>query len=184
MYGLINMAIKQLVLDNFGESGWQNVLEKSGVKQNYFELLSVYDDQITYQLVGGACEVTGKRPEEILHLFGGYWIHYAIKAGYEPLLKLFGPNFKECLQNLNRMHEHMGAMMPGLIPPEFELENEISSTEYHILYRSKRAGLAPMVSGLLSALASRYGIHNLMIEQLKRSEDQEAGTERFHLKWS
>lgn len=183
MYGLINMAIKQLVLDNFGEVGWQSVLEKSGVKQNYFELLSVYDDKITYQLVGGACEVTGKKPEEILHLFGGYWIDYAVKAGYEPLLNLFGPTFKECLQNLNRMHDHMGAMMPGLVPPEFELENEISPTEYHLIYRSQRPGLAPMVSGLIVALAGRYGIKDVSIKHLGPCEDNENG-QRFHIKWA
>ncbi len=181
MYGLINMAIKQLVLDNYGESGWQSVLEKSQVKQSYFELLAVYDDQITYQLVGGASAVTGKKPEEILSLFGGYWIKYAVSAGYEPLLNLFGPSFKECLQNLNRMHEHMGAMMPGLIPPEFELEKELSPTQYHLLYRSQRAGLSPMVKGLLTALAERYGIHDLIINHLGKNEDETA--DRFFIEW-
>ena len=182
MYGLINMAIKQLVLDNYGEPGWHQVLEKSTIKQSQFELLTVYDDAITYKLVEGACAVTGKPASEILDLFGRYWVKYAAHAGYEPLFKLFGPTFKECLFNLNRMHDHMGAMMPGLVPPEFYIEKEISPTEYHLIYISQRAGLAPMVGGLMIGLSDRYGIQNLAVEHLGKTEDGKG--DRFHIKWT
>jgi len=182
MYGLINMAIKQLILDHHGESGWDQVVEKAGIQQKSFELLTVYDDAITYNLVGGACAVTGEPPEVILNLFGQYWVNFAAKAGYEPLLKLFGPTMKECLYNLNRMHDHMGAMMPGLIPPEFNIESEISPTEFVIVYISQRKGLSPMVSGLLKGLAERYQIKNIEIKELEKKEDQKL--DRFHIKWS
>jgi len=182
MYGLINMAIKQLVLDNFGEPGWQQVLQKSTIKQSQFELLTVYDDAITYKLVEGACAVTGKPATEILDLFGRYWVKYAAAAGYEPLFKLFGPTLKECLLNLNRMHDHMGAMMPGLVPPEFYIEKDISETEVLLIYKSQRPGLAPMVSGLMAGLAERYGVQNLIAEHLGKTEDQKG--DLFHLKWS
>jgi hypothetical protein len=182
MYGLINMAIKQLVLDNFGESGWQKVLDESQVKQNYFELLTVYEDDVTYKLVQGACAVTGMQAPDILKLFGKYWVNYAAVAGYEPLLKLFGPTLKECLFNLNKMHEHMGAMMPGLIPPEFNIEKEISSNEIILLYGSKRPGLSPMVSGLLEGLALRYNVQNLNVSPLGKTPDE--AYERFLVKWN
>ncbi len=182
MYGLINMAIKQLVLDNFGESGWQKVLDEAKVKQTNFEMLTIYNDDITYKLVGGACAVTGKSAEEILKLFGAYWVKYAAGAGYEPLFKLFGPTFKECMINLNRMHEHMGAMMPGLIPPEFNLEEDIAESEIILQYKSQRKGLAPMVSGLIQALSERYEVKNLQVNQLERKESIEA--ERFQIKWN
>jgi hypothetical protein len=182
MYGMINMAIKQLVLDNYGESGWSQVLEKANIRQNQFELLTVYDDLITYKLVEGACEVTGKAAEEILYLFGTYWVQYAAGAGYEPLLKLFGPTLRECLFNLNRMHDHMGAMMPGLIPPEFHIEKEISPTEYHLIYTSQREGLTPMVGGLLVGLSKRYGISDMDVIHLGKTEDNKG--DRFHIKWN
>jgi hypothetical protein len=181
MYGLINMAIRQLVIDAHGIEGWQTVKNKASLNEDNFELLTVYDDSITYKLVKSASEVTGKNPNEILHLFGMYWVGYASKAGYEPLLKLFGPNFKECLANLNRMHEHMGAMMPGLIPPEFEISKEVTDTEFEILYKSQRNGLSPMVSGLLEALAQRYGISEIKIEKI---QDLDESSCRFKVKWS
>lgn len=181
MYGLINMAIKQLVIDHYGLQGWQAVKAKASVHEEYFELLTVYDDAITYNLVRGASEVTGKSPSEVLHLFGGYWVNYASQAGYEPLLKLFGPNFKDCLANLNRMHEHMGAMMPGLIPPEFEITKEISDTEFELMYKSQRPGLGPMVTGLLEALAKRYGISHLLLKEIPQENNNCC---RFLIKWS
>jgi hypothetical protein len=174
------MAIKQLVIDHYGSQGWQEVKTKASVQEDYFELLTVYDDAITYNLVKGASEVTGKSASEVLHLFGKYWVNYASQAGYEPLLKLFGPNFKDCLVNLNRMHEHMGAMMPGLIPPEFEISKEISNTEFELIYKSQRPGLGPMVTGLLEALAIRYGINNLELKEMP----QESNSCRFLIKWS
>jgi len=100
MYGLINMAIKQLIIDNFGEEGWQSIRNDALVKENVFELLTPYEDAITYNLIQSACKFSKKSPSEILHLFGGYWIIYAENAGYGPLIQLFGPTYKECLLNL------------------------------------------------------------------------------------
>ena len=182
MYGLINMAIKQLVIDQHGELGWEKVLEKSGVKEKNFEMLTVYDDSITYNLVGGACAVTGKPASDILHAFGVYWIQYAAKAGYEPLLKLFGPTMKECLYNLNRMHDHMGAMMPGLIPPEFHIHEEKGPQDYILAYGSQRQGLSPMVGGLLIGLGQRYGVKDMKVEYIGKSADQKS--ELFHIQWN
>ena len=75
----------------------------------------------------------------------------------------------------------MGAMMPGLIPPEFEIEKEISPTEFLILYRSKRVGLTAMVSGLLEALGKRYQL-KVEVNYLGRTEDNLS--DRFHIKWN
>ena len=74
----------------------------------------------------------------------------------------------------------MGAMMPGLIPPEFEISKEISNTEFELIYKSQRPGLGPMVTGLLEALAIRYGINNLELKEIS----QESNSCRFLIKWS
>jgi hypothetical protein len=71
--------------------------------------------------------------------------------------------------------------MPGLIPPEFEIEKEISPTEFLILYRSKRVGLTQMVSGLLEALGKRYQL-KVEVSYLGRTEDNLS--DRFRIKWN
>ena len=182
MYGLINMAIKQLVIENHGETGWIQVKEKAAVTQNYFETLNAYDDKITYNLVFAISEVTGTPVEELLRVFGSYWLSYASKAGYEPLLKMFGPSFKECLMNLNTMHGQMGAMMPGLVPPHFEIETQIAEKEFILAYTSQREGLAPMVVGLLEGLGKRYNLSDLVITSLGKSANKK--TDRFLVKWN
>jgi hypothetical protein len=73
-------------------------------------------------------------------------------------------------------------MMPGLIPPEFNIEKEISSNEIILLYGSKRPGLSPMVSGLLEGLALRYNVQNLNVSPLGKTPDE--AYERFLVKWN
>jgi hypothetical protein len=73
-------------------------------------------------------------------------------------------------------------MMPGLIPPEFQIEKEITPTEYHLIYISQREGLTPMVGGLLVGLSKRYGISNMDVFHLGKTEDNKG--DRFHIKWS
>ena len=182
MYGLINMAIKQLVTDSYGEASWKEILKSSGVTLSNFELLSSYDDSITYNLISGASKVTGKSSDEILFIFGSFWVEYATKAGYGTLISLFGPTFKDCLFNLNKMHEHMGAMMPELVPPKFDIEKENSDKDFILLYQSSRLGLTPMVSGLLVSLAKRFEIDNIDVKYLGKTIDNQA--DRFHIKWN
>ena len=181
MYGLINMAIKQLIKDQLGEDGWQTVKMEAQLEDDSFELLTPYDDGLTYKLIGAASKASGKPAHEILHLFGTYWIQYAVSAGYGPLIQLFGPTYKECLSNLNKMHDHMGAMMPGLVPPVFDIEKEISPTEFILNYTSTRSGLAPMVLGLLKTLAQRYGISEIETTHLGKTENNLS--DRFLIKW-
>ena len=36
MYGIINKAIQDLVTEKFGIEKWQEILEKSGIKEDFF----------------------------------------------------------------------------------------------------------------------------------------------------
>jgi hypothetical protein len=52
MYGLINVAIRDLVTSQFGEDAWAGVLQKSGVDETAFIRMQENDDEITYALIG------------------------------------------------------------------------------------------------------------------------------------
>ena len=70
-------------------------------------------------------------------------------------MDLFGRTFDECLVNLNQMHARMGSMMPSLKPPRF-VSVQTNSSENRLEYYSFRAGLGPMVFGLLEGLAEKH----------------------------
>ena len=157
MYGLVNQAIKDLVLAKFGEKSWDQICTKVGLPPTDFVSMQYYPDAITYGLVGAASSQLGIPAETILSEFGKHWVQYTAKEGYGPLMDLFGADFKSCLQNLNNLHGRMGMTMPDLAPPRFSF-TEISADTYHLEYQSKRDGLVPMVTGLLQGLASKYQV--------------------------
>jgi hypothetical protein len=168
MYGLVNEGIRQLVVQLAGEETWESICHKVGVEPEGFEPLCPYNDLVTYKLVQTAAETLELSQEEFLTQYGYYWITYTAEGGYGDLMRLFGADLRTCLTNLNRMHAHMGAMMPDLSPPRFTVDN-LEGDEILVHYHSHRAGLAPMVMGLLQGLANRYG-DTISIQHTQKGE--------------
>lgn len=156
MYGLINQAVRDLVKSQYGSEKWSEVCRRAGVADDQFVAMKAYPDAMTYGLVQAASEVLGVTPASILRTFGLYWVQFTAEEGYGEMMDLFGRDFITCIKNLNGMHAHMGVMMPELQPPRFEVE-ELEGAKFRIHYFSKRAGLAPMVAGLLEGLALKHG---------------------------
>lgn len=175
MYGLVNQAIKDLVVTSFGENEWVKICELSKIDTTDFVSMQYYPDELTYGLVGSASKVLMLEPSKILNEFGKYFILYTDKAGYGALMNLFGQDFKSCLQNLNNLHSRMGMTMPQLSPPKFSFK-EIDNSYYQVEYFSKRAGLCPMVIGLLEGLAKKYNVN----AEIKFEEID--STKMFHIK--
>lgn len=155
MYGLVNLAIQQLVIDRFGEAKWNEVKQKSGVDILTFVSMEQYPDKLTYALVVAASEVLETPTETLLEEFGKYWTLYTAKEGYEDFLEMGGTSVKEFLANLNNLHTRVGSMFPGFKPPVFKITDR-KGTSLKLHYFSERPGLAPMVIGLVKGLAKRF----------------------------
>lgn len=177
MYGLVNQAVKDLVVSKFGNEMWAQIATECGLGSEDFLSLQYYPDALTYSLVASASKHLNVAAPDILHEFGKHWVLFTAAEGYGPMMDLFGSNFKECLTNLNNLHARMGMSMPNLTPPKFNF-TEISPTVYEIGYESKRAGLSPMVSGLLYGLAEKYGV-KIKIEM--QPQDQIHGVIKFRI---
>ena len=156
MYGLVNEGIRDMVLAMAGADLWESISRDAGIDSGGFEPLCPYDDSLTYKLVALVSNRMNLPAEEVLRRYGKYWITYTATQGYGELMQLFGTDFQSCLTNLNRMHGHMGAMMPKLSPPRFRVEAS-DARNLVVHYHSHRQGLGPMVVGLLEGLAERYG---------------------------
>lgn len=157
MYGMVNQAIKDLVVSKFGDEVWQKICTDVKIPTDDFVFMQYYPDPLTYSLVGAASSQLSLPAETVLKEFGKHWVLYTAKEGYGPIMDLFGSDFKSCLSNLNNLHARMGMTMPHLTPPRFTFV-EVDSHTYTINYFSKRAGLGAMVIGLLEGLALKYGI--------------------------
>ena len=164
MYGLVNKAIKDLVVSNYGQATWEEIASRAGFEESEFVGLQSYPDKLTYDLVRQASEVLKTDAALILEAFGEYWITYTAEEGYGELMDLSGNTFPEFLSNLDMLHARMNNMMPHLAPPQFTTKNETSNS-IELEYRSERPGLSPMLFGLIKGLGKRFGL-NCRIKQL------------------
>jgi hypothetical protein len=155
MYGLINQGLKEMVCQRDGVDTWRSVCSSLAIAPDDFELLQPYEDSLTQKLIEAVATEWRVPPSEVLQGFGRHWILFTANQGYGPIMDLFGNDFRTCLQNLNRMHAHMGAMMPKLQPPRFDVR-EIGPHVVEVRYSSSRSGLYPMVYGLLQGLAEKF----------------------------
>jgi hypothetical protein len=155
MYGLVNRAIEQLVVSMQGESGWRGVCAHAGMAADGFMSMQGYDDDITYRLVAAVSKRLNLPADQVLEAFGEYWIRYTADEGYGSMMKAGGSTLREFLGNLNEMHGRVETVFPHMRLPLFRVE-DIDDRSYRLYYASERAGLAPMVTGLVKGLAKRF----------------------------
>ena len=155
MYGIINKSIEDLVKANFGEEKWDIILKTSGVEFDFFISNEAYDDDITYKIAGSVAEVMNIPLNDVLFLFGEWWILKTTREKYGGLLEAGGKNLRDFLINLPNLHNRIMLMYPKLTPPEFKTSN-LEENSIHIHYFSKRLGLQEFVRGLLSGLSKMY----------------------------
>ncbi|MDP7069955.1 MAG: heme NO-binding domain-containing protein [Phycisphaerales bacterium] len=180
MYGLINVAIRDLVHSRFGEAQWEEIIAISGVDESAFIRMSPNDDAITYALVGAASEVLNLPASDVLQAFGEYWTEFTAVAGYGEMMDSAGETLPEFLENLDILHTRVGTMYPDLRPPSFSCEN-VTDCSLDLHYRSVREGLDDLVIGLLRGLGKRFGV-SVEIEQMA-AKGRESHHSVFHVQW-
>ena len=156
MYGLVNTAIRDLIVGAHSEEVWERIRARAGVSSSTFLAMERYPDAVTYDLVAAASEELGTPPDKLLGAFGEYWTKFTAEQGYGETLDFAGDDFETFLANLDDMHARVAVSFPELDPPSFDLEHA-EDGRLLLHYHSDREGLAPMVEGLLHGLAERFG---------------------------
>ena len=169
MYGIVNKAIQELVIEQFGETVWDQVRLKSGVQEDFFISNQPYPDIVTYQLAGAVSEVTGLGLKDVLIAFGEFWVLNTGKQKYGSLMEAGGASLKEFLINLPNFHNRISLIYPNLKPPEFRISH-IGDNSLRVHYYSERLGLEDFVTGLLQGLGKLYN-SPVTTEMLERRAD-------------
>jgi len=170
MYGLVNQAIEDFVRRGYGDTAWNRIRVAAGVDLEMFVSMDSYPDELSYRLVGTASQVLGLGTSQILEAFGEHWVLYTAEAGYGEMLAMFGSDLRSFLFNLDNLHSHVGMTYPKLHPPSFEVEDMPGANGLLLHYHSTRAGLAPMVVGLLRGLGKRFS-QEISVEQIAFRDD-------------
>lgn len=180
MYGIVNKAIQELVVSQFGAIAWENVKKRSGIAVDFFISNQPYDDAITYQLAGAVSEETGLSLKDVLIAFGEYWVLHTGKEKYGSLMEAGGNNLKEFLINLPNFHSRVMLIYPKLTPPEFRV-SDIEENSLNIHYLSERQGLQDFVYGLLQGLGKLYNTPTKI--ELLQSRGEGHSHEIFSVAW-
>lgn len=155
MYGLVNLAIQELVCSQYGADKWQQVCEIAGASGVYFQRMQSYPDALTYKLIEGVSLVLGITADEALFALGEYFVLHTGREGYGHLFALAGRSLLEFLHNLDVLHSRVGQNFAGLSPPSFQCE-DLGPRSVRLRYYTDRRGLCPMVRGLLGGLAGHF----------------------------
>jgi len=154
MYGLVNRAIQQMVCTQHGEDFWQRVKDRAELKDlDYFLTYQAYPDDVAHRLVAAATVELGLSADQIMQAFGEYWITNTALEGYEQLLESTSETLPDFLDQLDNLHARAAVAFPELQPPSFRCEHR-ADRSITLEYRSKRKGLAPMVTDLFHVCLS------------------------------
>ena len=171
MYGMINKALRDMVIDGHGEQQWQEIMQVSGVSEDSFLTLRSYDDAVTYDLVGASSKVLGAPVDSLLEMFGRHWILRTAAESYDSLLKTTGTEIWEFLQNLDNLHDRITTTFADYQPPSFQVEM-VTDSEAKLHYRSTRQGLTPFVIGLLAGLGQRFSVQLSILSTVAMPVDE------------
>ena len=181
MYGLVNKAIEDLGVSNFGEEKWQAIKARAGVDEEVFISNQGYPDAMTYSLVGAAVEVLGLPAEQVLIAFGEHWVLKTAAQSYGPMMRSGGRTVKEFLVNLPNFHTHVAMVYPKLEPPRFSC-SDVTEDSLRLHYFTHRPGLTAFVVGLVQGLGKLF--ETPCTATVVERKDAGADHDVFEVRWA
>ncbi len=155
MYGMVNRAIEDLIVSEYGPAAWESIKGSAGVDEDVFISSHGYPDELTYSLVTAAATELGIPLREFLQRFGIHWVTRTARLHYADLLASGGSSVREFLFNLPHFHQRISLLFPHLDPPEFRCD-EIAERSLRLHYYSRRSGLTHFVEGLILGLGAHF----------------------------
>jgi hypothetical protein len=155
MYGMVNNAIREYVIETFGAENWEKTARSADIETGEFGSVMPYDDAITFSIVGSACQVLKRDPGDFLRAVGVHWVNFGSRSAFSSLLRFGGHTFEDFVGNLDDMHLKIKASLPELQPPSFRVE-PIHEGQIRVTYHSEREGLFPFVEGLFEGLSDYF----------------------------
>ncbi len=166
MYGLVNNSLRGFITKNGGLEVWENVVRISGVGVSEFDAMKTYPDDMTYKLVGAACETMQTNAPDLLFGFGVHWMEETGPNHYGEFLEMCGTDFAGFLGNLDAMHSRIQSLFPALDPPSFSVK-EVKEDSLVLEYMTERPGLEYFVRGLIEGVARKTGVE-VVVEEVRQ----------------
>ena len=156
MYGLINDAIKQMVIETFDQEKWVEISREAEIKETSFRPFEQYDDEITEKLVSVISEKISMEAPLLLEKFGEYWVNYAKDSEYSSILNAFATSPVELIKSLDSLHTRLEITFEQLKAPSFYVTT-VSDKEILVHYSTERElPLKYFVVGLIKGIFNMF----------------------------
>lgn len=176
MDGLVTKALADVLRARADAPTCAAIAAEAGLDVSTIVPGEPYPDAATSELVAAAARVLGMEPAAVLEMLGEHWVEFAIREGYGGFLTAAGRTFRDVLLNLDRMHDKIASIYPHLRQPTFWC-TEVGADALVLHYASTRAGLAPLVVGIVRGLAR---MHHITVEiEHRRSRADGAPHDEF-----
>jgi Haem-NO-binding len=153
MKGIIFNLLEEVVIRNYGEDAWDQLLTETALDGAYTSLGSYPDEQIR-ELVGAASKMLGLTSFEILRSFG----QQAIPLLFDRYPKYFSaqPSTRPFVLSVNSIiHPEVRKVYPGADVPTFDFHDEVDGS-LAMGYSSPRR-LCALAQGFIEGAATHYG---------------------------
>jgi len=162
MYGMLLESVEHFLKEKYGEKTWNLIRSRAGVKNHVFVTHERYPDHLILDIACAAAELTGKQTkmtsDDFIEFFGACFVKFFSNYGYDRIIQVSGRYFRDFLDGIDNLHEHMRFAYPKLMSPTFFCSEE-TSTGLLLQYKSKRRGFLRYVMGqILEVARTFYGI--------------------------
>ncbi len=156
MHGLVICAFESFVRHSYGAAPWAALVEGLDAGIERFEPMFHYDDALAARLVRETARVLGKPDEALLEDFGIFLVAHPASERVRRLLRFGGVDYEDFLASLEDLSGRVCLAVPDLVLPEISL-TELGGGDYRLHSADAPPEFAPVLSGLLRAMADDYG---------------------------
>ncbi|MXN92710.1 heme NO-binding protein [Flavobacterium sp. Sd200] len=154
MYGIINVAIQDYALANFGQEKWDVIKQDSGVDIDFSLTDNVYSDTVAYKIAQATANEMNLDANVVLQELGENVI-YTTSTKFNSFIDSRGDTLKDYLVNLPNFHNRIAMIYPELNAPQFKVSH-VEDDSLHMHYVSQTKGISPFIKGYLIGLTKLF----------------------------
>lgn len=154
MYGIINKAIKNCVLEHADSKVWEFITAKAPVAIDADVMEQPYDDNTTLYMASELSAYIKQPVDFVLYNFGRCVIKVT-REQFPDIMNGRGSNLKDYLVNLPNFHNRIMLIYPELTPPEFKV-SAVTGHSLQLHYYTATPNMKEFVRGYLDELANVF----------------------------
>lgn len=104
MYGMINKALQEMVINSYGACTWEAVKKKAQIDIDTFFNGEMYDDAITHRLVDALSVIVSIGAAQVYYNIGEWYVVQTIGKKYAGMVLAGGKTLKDFFVNLPALY--------------------------------------------------------------------------------